>query len=106
MVQFNPEEITGYENPNNITTIKKLTNPLEINGEGQNTPRQIGETLKSTNSVQDNFYSGYISATRQYAIKHCFLKVFIVILLSVIFFQIYIILTKMGLKRYFNFILV
>ena len=76
MVQFNPEEITGYENPNNITTIKKLTNPLEINGEGQNTPRQIGETLKSTNSVQDNFYSGYISATRQYAIKHCFLKEF------------------------------
>ena len=41
-----------------------------------NTPKQIGESLKSTTTVQDNFYSGFVSANRQYAIKHCFLKEF------------------------------
>mgnify|MGYP003628150289 CR=1 FL=1 len=76
MVQFDPSEITGLENPNDITTIKKLTNPMEIGGEGHNAPKQIGEALKSTNTGQDNFYSGFISHKRQYAIKHCFLKEF------------------------------
>ena len=69
---LNPDA-TGYERP---TTLKKLMNPMEVSGEGMNTPKQIGETLKSTNTVQDNFYSGFISPNRQYAIKHCFLKEF------------------------------
>jgi len=78
MVQnlINPEDITGFENPHEISTLKKLTNPIELSGDSINTPKQIGEVLKSTNSVQDNFYSGYISPSRQYAIKHCFLKEF------------------------------
>jgi|TARA_R110002012_G_scaffold14024_2_gene58851 hypothetical protein len=69
---LNPDA-TGYERP---TTLNKLVNPMEVHGEGMNTPKQIGETLKSTNTVQDNFYSGWISGNRQYAIKHCFLKEF------------------------------
>ena len=69
---LNPDA-TGYERP---TTLKKLMNPMEVSGEGMNTPKQIGESLKSTTTVQDNFYSGFVSANRQYAIKHCFLKEF------------------------------
>tara|TARA_R100000656_G_scaffold45036_1_gene36804 strand:+ start:12 stop:470 length:459 start_codon:yes stop_codon:yes gene_type:complete len=72
----NPNELTGFEDINQISTIKKLTNPFEVSGEGINTPKQVGDTLKSTNTVQDNLYSGYISANRQYAVKHCFLKEF------------------------------
>ncbi len=69
----NEEQITGREPPG---TIRKLVNPQEINGEGMNTPKQVGDVLKSTNTVQDNLFAGYISHSRQFAVKQSFLKEF------------------------------
>jgi hypothetical protein len=69
----NESDITGREAPG---TIRKLVNPMEMSGEGMNTPKQVGDVLKSTNTVQDNLFAGYISGSRQFSIKQAFLKEF------------------------------
>lgn len=66
-------DITGREEPG---TIRKLVNAMEMTGDGMNTPRQVGDVLKSTNTVQDNLFAGYISGSRQFSIKQAFLKEF------------------------------
>ena len=69
----NESDITGREAPG---TIRKLVNPMEMSGESMNTPKQVGAVLKSTNTVQDNLFAGYISGSRQFSIKQAFLKEF------------------------------
>ena len=69
----NESDLTGREAPG---TIRKLVNPMEMSGESMNTPKQVGDVLKSTNTVQDNLFAGYISGSRQFSIKQAFLKEF------------------------------
>ena len=68
-----PYEITGTEPP---STLKKLMNPMEVGGEGHNAPKQISNALTLNDSIESNFYSGHVSAQRQYAIKLLMTKEF------------------------------
>ena len=66
-------EYTGTEAP---STLRKLTNPMEVSGEGYNAPQQISNALTLNESIESNFYSGHISSERQYAVKLLLLKEF------------------------------
>ena len=83
LIQNNPEEIdgdsaTGFrdnwdEAPG---TIKKLTNPVELSGDGCNGPEQISNALTLTQSVEKNFYAGNLTHQSQYGVKLFFIKEF------------------------------
>ena len=71
------EEPTGYRKPGEApSTLRKLTSPLEVSGEGYNAPQQISNALTLQETVESNFYSGHISADKQYAVKLLMLKEF------------------------------
>ena len=68
---------TGYRKPGEApSTLRKLTSPLQVSGEGYTAPQQISNALTLQETVESNFYSGHISSERQYAVKLLMLKEF------------------------------
>ena len=83
LVNENPEDYelespTGFRDDWDEApgTIKKLTNPSELTGEGFNGPEQISNALTLTQSVEKNFYAGNLTNQAQYGVKLFFIKEF------------------------------
>ena len=57
---------SGYESP---TTIEKLTNVQDVQGEGYNAVRQISEGLTLNDSIENTLHSGQLSPKRQMGVK-------------------------------------
>ena len=67
---FEEQQPTGlgsaYETP---STVQRLQNPIEISGQGMDTAKQMGDTIKSTNSISDNMFSGYVTQNEAYGMQ-------------------------------------
>jgi len=71
---------TGYrddwdESPA-ASTVKKLTDPSEIYGQGYNYPTQVSDALTLTDSVEKILYAGNLTNRRQYGVKLFLIKEF------------------------------
>ena len=74
--EYEEEQPTGLGSAYSPSTIQRLQNPIEINGMGQDTAKQMGDVMKSTNTPVDVMYAGNISPNEEYGIQLAYTKDF------------------------------
>lgn len=74
--EYEEEQPTGLGSAYSPSTIQRLQNPVEINGMGQDTAKQMGDVMKSTNTPVDVMYAGNISQNEEYGIQLAYTKDF------------------------------